>query len=117
MADTANEQLRAKQSILLELNGRVHEAAKLFESAERDRDLWDFTCECGASDCRVSVSLTLEEYEALRASGQPVVAGGHEVQRAAKARESSRALREDSAALHAQADLQQKRAKRNTRPA
>jgi hypothetical protein len=69
MADTGDEERSAKQSILLELNGRVHEAAKLFESADTDRDLWDFTCECGASDCRVSVSLTLDEYEALRAGG------------------------------------------------
>jgi hypothetical protein len=117
MADTGDEERSAKQSILLELNGRVHEAAKLFESADTDRDLWDFTCECGASDCRVSVSLTLDEYEALREGGEPVLAGGHEVQRAAKARETARGLRADSAALQAQAELQRKRAKRNTRPA
>jgi hypothetical protein len=69
MADTGDEERRAKQGILLELNGRVHEAAKRFESADSERDLWSFTCECGASDCRVSVSLTLAEYEALRAGG------------------------------------------------
>jgi hypothetical protein len=115
MAERADEQRRAKQNILLELNGRVHEAAKLFESAQRERDLWDFTCECGAPDCRVSVSLTLAEYEALRQAEQPLLAADHEVHRAAKARESARELREDSAALHGQAELQQKRAERNRR--
>jgi hypothetical protein len=93
-----DEQRRAKQSILLELNERVHEAAKDFGSAEDERDLWDFTCECGARDCRVSVSLTLAEYEALREAGEPVLAAGHEVQRAAKVR----------------AELEQKTAERNT---
>ena len=43
-----------------------------------ERDLWDFTCECGAPDCRVRVSLTLAEYEALRAADGPVQAPGHE---------------------------------------
>jgi hypothetical protein len=117
VADRADEQQRAKQSILLELNGRVHEVAKRFENADSNGDLWTFTCECGARDCRVSVSISLDEYEALRAAGEPLLAGGHEVQRAAKARETARALHEDSAALQAQADLQRRRPERNTRPA
>lgn len=117
MAETGDEQQRAKQSILLELNERVHEAAKDFGKADGRLDLWDFTCECGALDCRVSVSLTLAEYEALRAAGRPVLAARHEVARVAKAREKARELREDSSALQAQADLQQKRAGRNTRRA
>ena len=40
-------------------------------------DHWEFTGECGAPDCREAVSLTLAEYEAQRAAGQPVVAPGH----------------------------------------
>lgn len=117
MADPGEEQRQAKQSILLELNGRVHEAAQLFESAERERDLWDFTCECGARECRLSVSLTLAEYEARRGAEQPILAAGHEVDRAAKARENAELLRGDAAALKGQAALQQKRAKRNVRGA
>jgi hypothetical protein len=41
-------------------------------------DRWDFTCECGAPACRVTVSLRLAEYEALRREGRPVLAAGHE---------------------------------------
>ncbi len=71
-------QERAKRDVLLELNARVHEAARRFSGNEPERDPWDFTCECGAADCRVAVSLTLAEYEALRAQGWPVLAPGHE---------------------------------------
>jgi hypothetical protein len=117
VANRGEDERRAKQSILLELNGRIHEAAMLFESAQRDRDLWDFTCECGARDCRVSVSLTLAEYEALREARQRVLAAGHEVLRAAKARQDAQKLRGDAAALKGQAQLQQKRAERNKRGA
>ena len=56
---------------------RVHEAAQRYAGAEPGRDLWDFTCECGASDCRSPVSLTLVEYEALRAADRFVLADGH----------------------------------------
>ena len=69
---------RANGDVLLELNVRVHEAARRFEGNEPGRDRWDFTCECGADDCRAPVSLTLAEYEALRAAGGPVLASGHE---------------------------------------
>jgi hypothetical protein len=115
--DRDEAEQRAKRTVLLELNMRVRDAARLFESAEPERDLWDFTCECGAADCRMRVTLTLAEYEALRAAEQPVLVAGHEAQRPAKARERSHELRHESAALRAQAQLQQTRAKRNTRRA
>lgn len=67
-----------QQDVLHEVNAHVHEAAKRFEGTEPQVDRWDFTCECGAPDCRVTVSLTLEEYEGLRAAGRPVLAPGHE---------------------------------------
>jgi hypothetical protein len=115
VTDRGDERQRAKQDVLLELNVHVHEAAKRFEGAEPERDLWDFTCECGAPDCHVTVSLTLAEYEAVRAADRPLLAAGHEACRAAKARERALELRADSAALQAQAEVQQKRAQRNTR--
>ena len=65
------------QDVLLELNGRVHEAAKRFEGDGPDPERWDFMCECGAVDCRAPVSLALPEYEALRVAGLPVLAPGH----------------------------------------
>jgi hypothetical protein len=67
-----------EQDVLLEVNAHVHEAAKRFEDLSSPEDRWDFTCECGAPGCRVSVSLTLAEYEGARAAGRPVLAPGHE---------------------------------------
>jgi len=96
---SAEEIQLGKHEILLELNARVHEAARRFEGAEPERDLWDFTCECGAPDCRVPVSLTLAEYEALRAEESPILAAGHQ---------------EDGVET-AQAELRQKHAERNRR--
>jgi hypothetical protein len=115
--DQGEEEQRAKQDVLLELNARVHDAARRFEGSEPGRDLWDFTCECGAPDCRAPVSLTLARYEALRLGEQPLLADGHGAQRPAKAREHAEELRADSEALKAQAELQQKRARRNIRRA
>lgn len=67
-----------EQDLLFEVNAHVHEAARRFEGVESGQDAWEFTCECGAPGCRVAVSLTLAEYEALRAAGDPVLAPGHE---------------------------------------
>jgi hypothetical protein len=67
----------AERDLLHEVNAHVHEAARRFEGTEPGPEIWEFTCECGASDCRVQVPLTLDEYEALRAAGRPVLAEGH----------------------------------------
>jgi hypothetical protein len=67
----------AEQDVLLEVNAHVHEAARRFEGVDPGPDIWSFTCECGAAACRVSVSLTRAEYEALRTSGRRVLAPGH----------------------------------------
>jgi hypothetical protein len=112
---SAKDEQQAKQEVLLELNSRVHDAARRFEESDTEQNLWDFTCECGAPDCRAPVTLTLAQYEELRTAAQPVLAEGHEAQRPAKARERADRLREDAEALKAQAELQQKRARRNRR--
>jgi hypothetical protein len=80
-AVTGREQEREsdEQDVLHEVNAHVHEAARRFEGLEPGQaDRWDFTCECGAPGCRVAVSLTLGEYEALRTAGRPVLAPTHE---------------------------------------
>jgi hypothetical protein len=74
--DRENDEL-TQQDVLHEVNAHVHEAARRFEGTEPQADRWSFTCECGAPDCRLTVSLTLQEYEALRAAGRPVLAPGH----------------------------------------
>ena len=70
----------AEQDLLFEVNAHVHEAARRFEGVapEPGQESWEFTCECGAPGCRSAVSLTLVEYEALRAADSPVLAPGHE---------------------------------------
>ena len=78
MTGRDEKQERAKRDLLLEVNAHVHEAARRFEGIEPEPDLWEFTCECGAPDCRVTVRLTLAAYEKLRAEGRPVLAPGHE---------------------------------------
>jgi len=77
MNDRREKHDPAEQDILHEVNAHVHEAARRFEGMGPERDPWEFTCECGAPDCRVPVSLTLAEYEALGAAGRPVLAPGH----------------------------------------
>lgn len=66
------------QDVLHEVNAHVHAVAKRFEGMQPAHDRWDFTCECGAPDCRATVSLTLADYEALRTADRPVLAPGHE---------------------------------------
>ena len=73
---TRSKALRGGTS--LEVNAHVHEAARRFEGVEPGHDPWNFSCECGASECRVPVSLTLAQYEATRAAGRPLLAPGHE---------------------------------------
>jgi hypothetical protein len=73
-----DEREELDNDLLLEVNAHVHEAARRFEAVLPGQERWDFTCECGAPMCRFTVSLTLAEYEALRRSGRPVLAPGHE---------------------------------------
>jgi hypothetical protein len=72
------EKRDAEQDVLHEVNAHVHEAAKRFEGVGPEQEQWEFRCECGGPDCRIAVSLTLAEYEALGAAGLPVLAPGHE---------------------------------------
>jgi len=72
------KQQPATPDLLLEVNAHVREAARRFEGSEPESDLWEFTCECGAPDCRAAVPLTLAAYDELRAAGRPVLARGHE---------------------------------------
>jgi hypothetical protein len=72
-----NQEGLDEQDVLLEVNAHVHEAARRFEGVEAGEDRWDFTCECGAPDCRATVSLTTARYEAVRAADERVLAPGH----------------------------------------
>lgn len=76
MSDRREKRDLAEQDILHEVNAHVHEAARRFEGTGPEHDHWEFTCECGAPDCRVPVFLTLAEYDALVATGRPILAPG-----------------------------------------
>jgi hypothetical protein len=101
----SEEQLAARQRLLLEVNANIGADAQDFSA--------DFLCECGDGECLETVHLTLAGYEQLRAAGGFVLAIRHVVQRAEMARAWARSLASDAAALRAQAELQQKRAREN----
>jgi hypothetical protein len=43
-------------------------------------ELWDFLCECGRTDCLERISMTVTEYELVRANAvQFAIVPGHEV--------------------------------------
>lgn len=73
---------------------------------------WEFFCECGQESCHEHVFLTLDAYVALHDSGGSVLAEGHRLSQAERARR----LREDAEALRAQAAHQVQRAKKNVQP-
>ena len=70
---------------------------------------WEFMCECGHGSCRETVFLTLDAFEAIRDSGEAVLAAGHAVNQIARARR----VRSATQALRAQAEHQVRRAKKN----
>ena len=109
--DWSEEQLAARQQLLIEVNSNL--AAERVSRGDLGMLDWDFVCECGDRHCREQVHLTVTGYKELRAAEGFVLAESHAMQRAGAARAWARALREEAAALSAQAAHQQRRARRN----
>lgn len=112
---SADEQ-SARTVLLHEVNQRIREMAGRFDSVAADVPQ-EYLCECG---CGTWVALTGSEFDATVAAQQPVTGQGHLMARARTARQFSRALRDDAAALRAEA-LQKRRksdelARRQQRP-
>jgi hypothetical protein len=88
------------KALFREVNDRIYEvAAQLSDRSSRTRA--EFVCECGAPDCCRQISMTLEEYEALRAlRGRYAVALEHESQEPSytRSRESSEPVVEQDGA-------------------
>jgi hypothetical protein len=103
---------RSRSAERAEVNRNVRKAVKRFDVPGLDGESWDFLCECGDEDCKEWVPLTLERYEALRQSDEPILAGGHGVSRSQRARRKAKKLTDDAKALRAQAELQNRRAGR-----
>jgi hypothetical protein len=74
------ERLGENEALFREVNERIAEVAEEFlEIGARDTPV-EFNCECGAPDCTEQISLTIVEYEALRAEPTRfAVVPGHEV--------------------------------------
>jgi hypothetical protein len=95
----------ARTHPLHEVNARIREMAVRFESTAGDDSPQLYICECG---CGSWVALTDREFDATLAKHRPVTVKGHIAASAQAAREASRALRDDAAALRAEA-LQRRR--------
>jgi hypothetical protein len=98
-----------------ETNHNIRLAVKRFDLSDAGSETWEFLCECGDEACERWITLTLAEYESLRQREEPILAPGHTVGLAARARRRAHALADDARALRAQADVQKKRSARNTR--
>ena len=60
---------------------------------------WEFFCECCRKDCHAFVSLTVGAYVALRDNGGGVLAAGHRLNPAERARRPNRLIERDGAGL------------------
>jgi hypothetical protein len=102
----------AKRGALVDVNAGIREAAARLDSSAAEA-LWEFMCECGDPACQATATLTLAQYEELRDGGRPLLADGHELDRAARARRSAGERSEEAHAAQAAARLQHRRARKN----
>jgi hypothetical protein len=62
-----DERIGVNEALFREVNERVAEVATHFIEDEADTEQVNFTCECGRPDCAEPITMTLVEYEAIRA--------------------------------------------------
>lgn len=62
-----DERLAGNEALFREVNERVAEVATHFVEVETHTEPVDFTCECGRAECAEPITLTMAEYEAIRA--------------------------------------------------
>jgi hypothetical protein len=76
--ERAREQVRKNEALFRDVNERVKRIDS--EQGAPADERWDFLCECGNAQCVERVSLTVAEYERVRAN--PIhffVVPGHEL--------------------------------------
>jgi hypothetical protein len=74
-----DERLAGNEALFREVNERVAEVATHFIDVETHTERVDFTCECGRAVCAEPITMTIAEYEAIRAkSTHFAVAPKHE---------------------------------------
>jgi hypothetical protein len=62
---TSSDRIAQNEALFRQVNERVRDVSEGF--AALDPSPIDFVCECGSRDCTEPISLTLPEYEAVRA--------------------------------------------------
>jgi hypothetical protein len=74
MTEAAVERLARNEALFREVNERIRNVA-----TGDDGERYDFVCECANAGCAQRVSLTLAEYERVRANAVKfLIAAGHE---------------------------------------
>jgi len=102
-----------RPSAMRSVNAEIAVVAAEFERRVDEPLRWGFACECGDAGCTAWVDLDLAAYTAVRSDGTgAVLADGHSLSRAKRARRHGAQLRDDAAALRAQARNQAARARR-----
>jgi len=76
--DPRDARAAKNEALLREVNERIEEVGKQLRVLPDDESL-DFRCECGRDECEAFVSMTVGEYEHVRADNDRfVVVPGHE---------------------------------------
>ena len=80
-----------------EVNEAIADIGRRFEVGDAGLD---FFCECGAETCLERLSLTIDAFDGLRATPEPLLADGHPLGRSAEANARAAELRDSASALH-----------------
>jgi hypothetical protein len=73
------ERLGRNEAFFREVNERIRDIAGIYSTVD-EAHVYEFICECSATECSVRVRLTTTEYEEIRASATRfVLAPGHQV--------------------------------------
>jgi hypothetical protein len=74
------ERFAGNEALFREVNERVAEVAEHFVEVEKHSEPVEFNCECGRAECTEQVTMTLSEYDAVRAAPTRfAVVPGHEL--------------------------------------
>ena len=74
------ERLARNEALFREVNERVAEVATHFIEVETKGEAVEFICECGSRDCAEPITMTVAEYQAIRAEATRfAVLPGHEL--------------------------------------
>ena len=74
------ERLAQNEALFREVNERVAEVATHFIDVETKGEAVEFICECGRRDCAEPITMTVAEYQAIRADGTRfAVIPGHQL--------------------------------------